>query len=57
MMYHYVVATVSRRCIRDDEWDEAVNCFREQTGILLDKVMMYFSCQKSLVIISGYKSY
>ena len=37
------IGTVSRRCIIDDEWDETVNCFREQTGILLDKVVIYFS--------------
>ena len=42
-LIYYVIGNVSRRCIIDDEWDETFNCFREQTGILLDKVMMYFS--------------
>ena len=55
---HYVTGTVSRRCIIDNDWDEIVNCFREQTGILRDRVMVLFlSDPKSLIIILGYKSY
>ena len=35
----YVTGTVVRRCIMDDEWDESVDCFREETGMLLNQVM------------------
>lgn len=55
---YYITGNVSRRCIKDDTWDETINCFRQQTGILREKVMMLFSSgPKPLIIILGYKSY
>ena len=34
------VGTVRRRCIRDHLWEEFFDCFRQETKMLLDQVIM-----------------
>ena len=36
----YITGSVRRRCIIDDLWEEFIECFREETRILFDQVII-----------------
>ena len=34
----FVIGVVRRRCIRNGQWDEFIECFKEETKLLFDQV-------------------
>ena len=39
-----ITGIIRRRCIIDDMWEEFFECFREETGMLLDQVIIAELC-------------
>ena len=37
---YYIVGTVRRRCLGDDQWEEFFECFKEETAMLLHQVFI-----------------
>ena len=37
--YLHVIGIVRRRCIIGDQWEEFIECFREDTSMLFDQVI------------------
>lgn len=43
---YYIVGTVRRRCVRDDQWEEFFECFKEETAMLLHQVFIIINGPK-----------
>ena len=37
--YYDVIGAVNRRCMGDNQWDESIECFIDETKMLFDQVI------------------
>lgn len=42
--FTFALGVINRRCIEDNEWEEVFGCFKEDTGKLLNQVIIVLMC-------------